>query len=104
MVAADSISASVLVAVIGAPAALITAIGTVWFIAKRGSSPTALTPIAPEGQRSAPVEPEIRTNGYRYVTHGELKEIIGDMKVEMRAIEARQEAKFELIVTLLKDR
>jgi hypothetical protein len=101
---------SVLVAIIGAPAALITSIATVWLIARRAVPPST-TPVSPvtavqqsyEGQPRLP-EGEPRTNGYRYVTHGELKEIIRDIKQEMRDMEGRQNDKFDLIVALLKDR
>jgi hypothetical protein len=106
-----AIDAQVLVALIGTPAALITAVGTIWVISRRSGQATVSSTGAvavPLGSQPVPVEqPNLnngRTNGHRYVTHAEMRELAHDMRGEMNAIETRQNAKLDLIVTLLKDR
>jgi len=106
----STIDPSILVAIIGAPAALITAVGTVWLISRRALSPAfpgqTIGPTSTTQAQSPlgyPQEPP-QTNGYRHVTHHELREVVADLKGELAASEARQNAKLDLIVTLLKDR
>ena len=93
-----AINPDLLVAIIGMPAALITSIGTVWLVSRRGTPPVPETP-----QTAVAVPAHSNWNGHRFVTQDELREVVTDIKGEMRAMESRQSAQLELIVTLLKN-
>lgn len=103
MIAIDS---AVLVTIIGTPAALIAAVGTVWAVSRTGGSPAGSrdTVVAPPAATTSALPTSVPTNGHRFVTHSELREVVADIKDEMQRGEERQNSKLDLIVTLLRER
>lgn len=96
-----AVDPSVLVTVIGAPAALITAIGTVILIGRKSAAMPSLPDQRPPAEAATGIYPG---PAQRYVTQEDFRAVVDDIREDMHRMEERQDAKLDLILrTLLKD-